>query len=160
MTQNILSTLQKEDIILESNIAKLFKIPFDIKSAETITDDFYEKHKTYKYKSNDGKYLEQSLSLRIELNNNLNTDVTLIVKTVGKFSAQSQYVTETYPGLCKNIVLKAGFVTTMSASSKSLMHSPEAKSPLPTKSVRIGVPLYSVNSNLYEWGSSDTSLST
>lgn len=107
MTENILSTLQKEDIILESNIAKLFKIPFDIKSAETITDDFYEKHKTYKYRSNDGKYLEQSLSLRIELNNNLNTDVTLIVKTVGKFSAESQYVTETYPGLCKNIALKA-----------------------------------------------------
>ena len=107
MTQNILSTLQNEDIILESNIAKLFKISFDIKSAETITDDFYEKHKTYKYRSHDGKYLEQSLSLRIELNNNLNTDVTLIVKTVGKFSAESQYVTETYPGLCKNIALKA-----------------------------------------------------
>lgn len=107
MTKNILSTLQKEDIILESNIVKLFKIPFDIKSAETITDDFYEKHKTYKYKSNDGKYLEQSLSLRIELNNNLNTDVTLIVKTIGKFSHQSQYVTETYPGLCKNIAPKA-----------------------------------------------------
>ena len=61
MTENILSTLQKEDIILESNITKLFKIPFDIKSAETITDHFYEKHKTYTYKSNDGKYLEQSL---------------------------------------------------------------------------------------------------
>ena len=107
MTKNILSALQKEDIILKSNIAKLFKIPFDIKSAETITDDFYEKHKTYKYRSHDGKYLEQSLSLRIELNNNLNTDVTLIVKTIGKFSAKSQYVTETYPGLGKNIVLKA-----------------------------------------------------
>lgn len=106
MTKNILSALQKEDIILKSNIAKLFKIPFDIKSAETITDDFYEKHKTYKYRSHDGKYLEQSLSLRIELNNNLNTDVTLIVKTIGKFSAKSQYVTETYPGLGKNIVLK------------------------------------------------------
>ena len=107
MTKNILSTLQKENIILESNIAKLFKIPFDIKSAETITGDFYEKHKTYKYRSNDGKYLEQSLSLKVELNDNLNTDVTLIVKTIGKFSAESQYVTETYPGLCKNIVLKA-----------------------------------------------------
>lgn len=107
MAKNILSTLQNEDIILESNIAKLFKIPFDIKSAETLTDDFYEKHKTYKYRSHDGKYLEQSLSLRVELNNNLNTDVTLIVKTIGKFSAESQYVTETYPGLCKNIVLKA-----------------------------------------------------
>lgn len=107
MTKNILSTLQKEDIILESNISKLFKIPFDIKSAETITDDFYEKHKTYKYRSADGKYLEQSLSLKVELNDNLNTDVTLIVKTIGKFSAESQYVTETYPGLCKNIVLKA-----------------------------------------------------
>lgn len=107
MTKNILSTLQKEDIILESNIAKLFKIPFDVKSAETLTDDFYEKHKTYKYRSHDGKYLEQSLSLKVELNDNLNTDVTLIVKTIGKFSAESQYVTETYPGLCKNIVLKA-----------------------------------------------------
>ena len=107
MTKNILSTLQKEDIILESNIARLFKIPFDIKSAETITDDFYEKHKTYKHRSHDGKYLKQSLSLRVELNNNLNTDVTLIVKTIGKFSAESQYVTEIYPGLCKNIVLKA-----------------------------------------------------
>ena len=107
MTKNILSTLQKEDIILESNIAKLFKIPFHIKSAETITDDFYEKHKTYKYRSHDGKYLEQSLSLKVELNDNLNTDVTLIVKTIGKFSAESQYVTKTYPGLCKNIVLKA-----------------------------------------------------
>lgn len=107
MSENILSALQKEDIILESNIAKLFKIPFDIKSAETITGEFYEKHKTYKYKSNDGKYLEQTLSLRIELNNNLNADVTLLIRTIGKFSAESQYVTETYPGLCKNIVPKA-----------------------------------------------------